>query len=95
MHRKPFVAACSRGGAAARCPTLRRSAVVTNGVLDLGETGRIEEIQLLDRNLWLATRNLPDIFCLYAAEVDPLSLVGSDRIIMTAAATKLIEERIG
>ena len=52
-------------------------------------------VEAFDRNLWLATRNLPDVFCLDAAEVDPLSLVGSDRIIMTAAAAKLIEERIG
>ena len=52
-------------------------------------------VEAFDRNLWLATRNLPDVFCLDAAEIDPLSLVGSDRVIMTAAAAKLIEERIG
>jgi large subunit ribosomal protein L4 len=52
-------------------------------------------VEAFDRNLWLATRNLPDVFCLDAAEIDPLSLVGSDRVIMTAAAAKLVEERIG
>jgi large subunit ribosomal protein L4 len=51
-------------------------------------------VEAFDRNLWLATRNLPDVFCLDAAEIDPLSLVGSDRVVMTAAAAKLIEERI-
>ena len=52
-------------------------------------------VEAFDRNLWLATRNLPDVFCLDATEVDPLSLVGSDRVIMTAAAAKLVEERVG
>jgi len=50
--------------------------------------------EAFDENLWLATRNLPNVFCLTAAEVDPLSLVGSDKVIMTAAAAKLIEERL-
>jgi large subunit ribosomal protein L4 len=64
----------------------------------LGELGfekGLIVVEAFDRNLWLATRNLPEVFCLDAAEVDPLSLVGSDRVIMTAAAAKLIEERIG
>ena len=52
-------------------------------------------VEAFDQNLWLAARNLPNIFCLSAAEVDPLSLVGSDKVIMTAAAAKLIEERLG
>ena len=50
-------------------------------------------VEAFDQNLWLATRNLPNVFCLEAAEIDPLSLVGSDRIVMTVAAAKLIEER--
>jgi large subunit ribosomal protein L4 len=64
----------------------------------LGELGfdkGLIVVEAFDRNLWLATRNLPEVFCLDAAEVDPLSLVGSDRVIMTAAAARLVEERIG
>jgi large subunit ribosomal protein L4 len=52
-------------------------------------------VEAFDEKLWLATRNLPHIFCLEANGIDPLSLVGSDKIIMTAAAAKLIEERLG
>lgn len=51
-------------------------------------------VEAFDENLWLATRNLPHVFCLDASEVDPLSLVGSNKVIMTAAAAKLIEERL-
>ena len=50
---------------------------------------------MLFRSLWLATRNLPQISCLVASEVDPVSLVASDHIVMTAAAAKLIEGRLG
>jgi len=66
--------------------------------LKLGELG-VESglivVEAFDENLWLATRNLPNIFCLDAAAIDPLSLVGSDKVVMTAAAAKLIEERLG
>jgi large subunit ribosomal protein L4 len=51
-------------------------------------------VEAFDENLWLATRNLPHVFCLYASEVDPVSLVGSEKVVMTAAAAKLIEERL-
>ncbi|MGD8340432.1 MAG: 50S ribosomal protein L4 [Gammaproteobacteria bacterium] len=64
----------------------------------LGELGfdrGLIVVEAFDRNLWLATRNLPHVFCLDASEVDPLSLVGSDRVIMSAAAAKLIEGRVG
>lgn len=52
-------------------------------------------VEAFDENLWLALRNLPNVFVLEAGEIDPLSLVGSDRIVMTTAAAKLIEERLG
>lgn len=52
-------------------------------------------VEAFDEKLWLGARNLPHVFCLDAAEVDPLSLVGSDKIVMTTAAAKLLEERLG
>jgi large subunit ribosomal protein L4 len=61
----------------------------------LGVDRGVIVVEAFDENLWLATRNLPNVFCLDATEVDPLSLVGSDKVVMTAAAVKLIEERIG
>jgi large subunit ribosomal protein L4 len=51
-------------------------------------------VEAFDENLWLAARNLPDVFCLSAAQVDPLSLVGSEQVIMTTAAAKLLEDRL-
>jgi large subunit ribosomal protein L4 len=51
-------------------------------------------VEAFDENLWLAARNLPDVFCLDVAGIDPMSLVGSERVIMTAAAAKILEERL-
>jgi len=62
---------------------------------ELGVERGLIVVEAFDENLWLATRNLPNVFCLGASEVDPLSLVGSDKVIMTAGAAKLIEERVG
>jgi large subunit ribosomal protein L4 len=62
---------------------------------ELGVESCLIVVEAFDQNLWLATRNLPHVFCLAAAEVDPLSLVGSDKVVMTTAAAKLIEERLG
>jgi large subunit ribosomal protein L4 len=62
---------------------------------ELGVDRCVIVVEAFDENLWLAARNLPNVFCLTAAEVDPLSLVGSDRLVITAAAAKILEERLG
>jgi large subunit ribosomal protein L4 len=47
-----------------------------------------------DENLFLAARNLPRIAVCDAGDADPVSLVGFDKIIVTTAALKQIEERL-
>src|SRR5690554_143383 len=49
----------------------------------------------VDENLFLATRNIPNVYCLDVAGLDPVSLVGSDKVIMTVDAVKKIEEWLG
>jgi large subunit ribosomal protein L4 len=51
-------------------------------------------VEAFNGNLWLAARNLPNVWVLDAVSVDPVSLVGADKVIMTAAAAKIIEERV-
>ena len=51
-------------------------------------------VEGFDMNLWLAARNLPNIEVQEARFVDPVSLVGADKIVATAAALKIIEERL-
>jgi large subunit ribosomal protein L4 len=62
---------------------------------DLGVEKGLIVVEAFDEKLWLAVRNLPHVFCLDASAIDPLSLVGSDKVVMTTAAAKIIEERLG
>ncbi len=52
-------------------------------------------VEGFSENLWLSARNLPGVQVLEASEVDPVSLAGADKVVMTAAAAKVIEERLG
>jgi large subunit ribosomal protein L4 len=44
--------------------------------------------------LWLAARNLVGVDVLEAQLIDPVSLVGADKVVVTAAALKIVEERL-
>lgn len=72
-----------------------KTKAATTKLAELGIDRALIVVEAFDENLWLATRNLPHVFCLDAVEVDPLSLVGSKKIVMTAAAARMIEERLG
>lgn len=49
----------------------------------------------VDGNLFLATRNVPHVYVLDVAGLDPVSLVGADKVVMTVDAVKKIEEWLG
>jgi large subunit ribosomal protein L4 len=51
-------------------------------------------VEGFDEKLWLAARNLPHVEVLDARSVDPVSLAKHDRVVMTVAAVKLLEERL-
>lgn len=51
-------------------------------------------VEELNENLILAARNLPYIAVLTPSSVDPVSLVSADKVIVTTAAIKQIEERL-
>jgi len=62
---------------------------------DLGfEKGLIITAQV-DGNLFLATRNVPNVYVLDVAGLDPVSLVAADKVVMTVDAVKKIEEWLG
>jgi large subunit ribosomal protein L4 len=60
--------------------------------LDLAAGLIVVETFALD--LWLAARNLPNVDVAEARFVDPVALVGADRVVITAGALKVIEERL-
>ncbi len=48
----------------------------------------------VEQNLFLAARNVPHVDVRDAAGVDPVSLVGFDKVLVTVAALKKIEEKL-
>ena len=48
----------------------------------------------IDENLALASRNLYHVGVLEADEINPLSLIGYDKVVMTSDAIKMIEEKL-
>ena len=49
----------------------------------------------VEGNLFLATRNVPNVYALDVASLDPVSLVAADKVIMTVDAVKMVEEWLG
>jgi large subunit ribosomal protein L4 len=48
----------------------------------------------LDENLYLSSRNLPNVLVLEARHADPVSLLHYEKILVTRAAVKLLEEAL-
>lgn len=48
----------------------------------------------VDENLYLAQRNVYNVGLMEASQIDPLSLVGFDKVLMTSEAVKQIEEKL-
>jgi large subunit ribosomal protein L4 len=49
----------------------------------------------VDENLFLASRNLHKVDVLDVQAIDPVSLIGFDKVVMTVAAVKKVEEMLG
>jgi large subunit ribosomal protein L4 len=61
---------------------------------ELGFVSGLIVVEGFDANLWLAARNLPNVDVLDASAVDPVALVGADKVVVSTAALKIIEERL-
>jgi large subunit ribosomal protein L4 len=48
----------------------------------------------VDDNLYLSARNLPHVHVVEAKRVDPVSLIGVEKVVMTVAAVKELEEML-
>lgn len=49
----------------------------------------------LDENLFMASSNLQEVYCLDVAGIDPVSLVGSEKVVITVDAVKKVQEWLG
>ena len=48
----------------------------------------------LDQNLYLSSRNLPNVMVLEARHADPVSLMRFEKVLVTRAAVKHLEEAL-
>jgi len=60
-----------------------------------GATDALIVTEVVETGLYLAARNIPKIDVVDAAGINPVSLVGSEKVIVTVAALKKIEELLG
>ncbi len=51
-------------------------------------------VEATDEKLFLAARNLPYVEVIEVSSLNPLALVGYDKVLMTRGAVKLVEERL-
>lgn len=64
----------------------------------LGELGFESGLIVLSEandNVYLASRNLPGVYAIDVTAIDPVSLVGSDKVILTVDAVEKIQEWLG
>lgn len=61
---------------------------------ELGISRGLLVVEAFDENLWLAARNLPGLSVETASAVSPYNLVAAEQVVMTAAAARLLEERM-
>ncbi|WP_372864332.1 50S ribosomal protein L4 [Spongiibacter sp.] len=62
---------------------------------DLGLKGALIVTEEVTGNLYLAARNLHDVDVRDVSGIDPVSLIGYDKVVVTVAALKKFEELLG
>ena len=75
-----------------------KTKLLVSKLKDLGLVGERQSALILieapDEKLELAARNLPHVEVLPVASVDPVSLVGFDKVLATVGAVRMIEEKL-
>ena len=71
-----------------------KTKLLTTRLKELALENVLIVVEAIDEKLMLAARNLPHVDVLPAAALNPLALASYDKVLMTVAAVKLIEERL-
>jgi large subunit ribosomal protein L4 len=89
---------------------VRQDRLVVVGSLDLAEpkskalVARLSDLGVekglivtadVDENLFLASRNVPGVYAVDVSGIDPVSLVGADKVVITVDAIEKIQEWLG
>lgn len=72
-----------------------RTALLRKKLNDLGASRCLIVAVEVDENLYLASRNLAHVNVVDVAGLDPVSLVSSDKVVITVDAVKKIQEWLG
>lgn len=62
---------------------------------NLGAENALIVTEAVDENLYLAARNLPYVAVIDTAAIDPVSLIGFDKVLMSVPAAKKLEVELG
>ena len=62
---------------------------------ELGVDGGLFVIEAFEEKVWLASRNLHKVEVLEASALDPVSLLRHEHVVMTVAALRSVEEKLG
>lgn len=62
---------------------------------NLGAENALIITEAVDENLYLAARNLPYVAVIDTAAIDPVSLIGFDKVLMSVPAAKKLEVELG
>jgi hypothetical protein len=62
--------------------------------VDVGVDGGLFVVEAFEEKLYLASRNLPRVEVLEATALDPVSLLRHERVVVTVAALRRIEENL-
>ena len=69
-----------------------KTKVMTDVLAKLGLSGRVLLVTAdYDQNVSLSARNLPGVEVVEAAQVNPVSLVGNETVVLTADALRKVE----
>ncbi len=72
-----------------------KTKMLVSKLSELGLTRALILVEAFEEKLFLAARNLPHVEVLPVASLDPVSLIRHDKVLATAGALKLLEQRLG
>jgi large subunit ribosomal protein L4 len=72
-----------------------RTKLLIAKLAEFGLTRALILVEAYEEKLFLAARNIPYVEVMPVAALDPLSLVKHDKVIATAGALKLLDQRLG
>ena len=71
-----------------------RTKLMVAKLAELGVENALVVVEAFEENLFLAARNLPHVEVLEVTALDPVSLLRYERVVMTVAAVRRLEEKL-